>query len=278
MTVLVGGQEPQQRFHLHKDLLCNVSEFFSAALTGNFKEAEDGKITLPEQNPETFKYFVHWLYTGSLKGFYYPRTIEPTIWDLSTAVDKELERLNLSMPDELPHDNLHRLAMELASYRDAPFTSLIALYILADALQVRHLKDLIISTLVNVYGHQYSDAHEKSGYNLYWTSTRPEGLTRPATGINMAYQMLPTNSHLCQLLVRLFCDSTTDIAYHHAEEPLHPAFLIAVGSEFADRWMADDSTTDWTKTATICEYHEHEGKSCALTAIYLGVGVFSNLD
>ncbi|KAK4697313.1 protein N-terminal amidase, partial [Lecanoromycetidae sp. Uapishka_2] len=61
VTVLVGPDE--QRFDVHKALLCKSSDFFNAALNGNFIEA-NGTVKLPEQNPGVFKYFVHWLYTG----------------------------------------------------------------------------------------------------------------------------------------------------------------------------------------------------------------------
>ncbi|KAH7355593.1 hypothetical protein BKA66DRAFT_575230 [Pyrenochaeta sp. MPI-SDFR-AT-0127] len=63
-TVLVGPQK--DRFHIHKDLLTHYSPFFRAALSGNFKEAEEHTVTLPEECPKTFEYFVHWLYNQRL--------------------------------------------------------------------------------------------------------------------------------------------------------------------------------------------------------------------
>lgn len=38
---------------------------------------------------------------------------------------------------DLPTENEHRQAWELATYQDVPFQHLIALYVLADALQVK---------------------------------------------------------------------------------------------------------------------------------------------
>lgn len=83
VVVLVGPES--QRFDLHKGLICARSDFFRAALNGHFKEAE-GKIELPEQDPETFKYFVNWLYTDRLRGFYYSDTVQPTLGELEAAV------------------------------------------------------------------------------------------------------------------------------------------------------------------------------------------------
>ena len=145
VTVLVGQEPENQRFNIHKNLVCSVSDFFSAALTGNFKEA-DGTITLSEQDPETFKYFIHWLYTGDLRGFYYPKTVKATIWELSNADDEELKRSELSNMCDFPTENEHRQAWELATYQDA-------LYVPADTLQVKGLKDPIISTLIYIYGY-----------------------------------------------------------------------------------------------------------------------------
>ncbi|KAF3007879.1 hypothetical protein E8E13_010949 [Curvularia kusanoi] len=63
-TVLVG--EERKRFIVHKDLLTYHSEFFRSALSGNFKEAAEQTVPLPEDDPDTFEFFVHWLYHKDL--------------------------------------------------------------------------------------------------------------------------------------------------------------------------------------------------------------------
>ncbi|KAJ4334039.1 hypothetical protein N0V95_009273 [Ascochyta clinopodiicola] len=63
-TVLVGPDK--KPFVIHQDLLTYHSQFFKAALTGNFKEAGDKTVTLEEDDPLIFEFFVHWLYH---KGF-----------------------------------------------------------------------------------------------------------------------------------------------------------------------------------------------------------------
>lgn len=52
-------------FTVHKNLLCGRSDYFKAALTGTFMEAREGKITLDDEDPETFRRFWSWLYTGN---------------------------------------------------------------------------------------------------------------------------------------------------------------------------------------------------------------------
>lgn len=59
--VKVGPEEVS--FGIHKGLLSYVSSYFKAALNGNFKEATDGVIKLPDEDPAVFKRFNGWLYT-----------------------------------------------------------------------------------------------------------------------------------------------------------------------------------------------------------------------
>lgn len=63
-AVLVGVDK--ERFVVHRDLLMYDAEFFRAAFTGNFKEAEDRSVTLPEDEPLTFEVFVHWMHNKAM--------------------------------------------------------------------------------------------------------------------------------------------------------------------------------------------------------------------
>jgi hypothetical protein len=146
----VGPEE--YRFDVHKALLCESSNFFQAALNGNFKERE-GKVRLPDQETRTFKFFVHWLYTGKLRGYHYPKTIKPTLEELKDEVFEELANMDLNTVQSLSLDNAKGRAFNLANYRDAPFSDLIALYALADTLQVHDVKDQIVTLLVEVYAY-----------------------------------------------------------------------------------------------------------------------------
>lgn len=55
------------KFGVHKGILIRRSAFFRAALTGTFKEATEGTVTLQEDSPKVFEVFVSWLYTGKLE-------------------------------------------------------------------------------------------------------------------------------------------------------------------------------------------------------------------
>ena len=232
--------------------------------SGNFKEAE-GTITLPEQSSATFKHFVHWLYTDNLSGFFHPNTVKPTIFELEEALSNESKEFRFARICDVPRGNMHRLAYELVMFRDLPFASLVALYVFADALQVQNLKDCITSALIDVYGFSSGLDSGRFGFNSYWTDSRPAQITGRIAAINMAFRALPRNCNLCKLLVQLYCDSGDGIECY--EEPLDSEFLMAIADEYSNRWIEDLPTSDWTQPGRICQFHEHEGKSCALAKI-----------
>jgi hypothetical protein len=50
-----------ETFPIHRDILCK-SEYFRRALDGEFKEAGDQAIDLPEEDPDIFSFVVAYLY------------------------------------------------------------------------------------------------------------------------------------------------------------------------------------------------------------------------
>ena len=52
--------------YLHQSLLCEVSEFFKKCLEQCFAESASQKVSLPEDSPESFAWFVKWAYSGDL--------------------------------------------------------------------------------------------------------------------------------------------------------------------------------------------------------------------
>ena len=62
-------------FSVHLSLLLKASKFVEAAFRvdqdgdGVFKEANEKKMELPDETPETFRYFTHWLYSGTCPPF-----------------------------------------------------------------------------------------------------------------------------------------------------------------------------------------------------------------
>ncbi|KAG9531086.1 hypothetical protein KCU93_g2178, partial [Aureobasidium melanogenum] len=64
VTVEVGPEK--KAFIIHKDLLFFYSDYFRTAFKGSFKEASEGKLSLPEESAKIFYIFNSFIYTGQL--------------------------------------------------------------------------------------------------------------------------------------------------------------------------------------------------------------------
>ncbi|TVY89016.1 hypothetical protein LAWI1_G007186 [Lachnellula willkommii] len=67
VTIHVGPE--RKAFAIHKNLICNRSDFFSKAFNGPFKEGIDGTMHLPEDDAQAFSALVVWMYSGQLPPF-----------------------------------------------------------------------------------------------------------------------------------------------------------------------------------------------------------------
>ncbi|KAH7084946.1 hypothetical protein BKA63DRAFT_6393 [Paraphoma chrysanthemicola] len=61
--VIVAVGKEGTPYHVHKALLIHHSDYFRKALSGPWKEAREGLVTLEDVEPSTFTIFCHWLYT-----------------------------------------------------------------------------------------------------------------------------------------------------------------------------------------------------------------------
>jgi len=258
ITITVGAEKAV--FSVHKELLCDRSEFFRAACNGQFKEAE-GVVNLPEQDPTTFKHFIYWLYTEKLRGHFYPESIDPSIQDLKRELKSTLgpEALN---DRHLKRKNPDSEALDHANYQDLPFVALVSLYILADSLLVRGLRDQIIPLLIEVYGYSYFVSRPKGVVLRFWrrldSPRRPAGLPSPAVGINLAWERTSKDSQLRQVLLKLFCDNVDHKI--SSEEPYNAEFLLEAVRVVLYRWVENAGTTDWATKGAICDHHIHDVK------------------
>lgn len=66
MTVQIGDGDAQESFPVHKDLLTACSPYFKAAFDGQFREATDKTIPIPDVTPTQFRLFLDWLYFRKL--------------------------------------------------------------------------------------------------------------------------------------------------------------------------------------------------------------------
>ncbi len=65
VKLIVGPENDQKEFVIHKDLLCATSEFFQRAFSGRFTEGQTQEMRLPEDDPQVFSFFCDWLYEGA---------------------------------------------------------------------------------------------------------------------------------------------------------------------------------------------------------------------
>lgn len=62
-----ANDHPVRSWWLPKALVCHHSPLFRAALTGNFKEVHDNRITFPEDDPYVFEMYIQWMYAGDYR-------------------------------------------------------------------------------------------------------------------------------------------------------------------------------------------------------------------
>ncbi|KAG9666959.1 hypothetical protein KCU95_g18048, partial [Aureobasidium melanogenum] len=65
VTIEVGPEN--KAFIIHEDLLFFYSDYFRTAFKGSFREANEGKLSLPEESTKTFYIFNSFIYTGQLR-------------------------------------------------------------------------------------------------------------------------------------------------------------------------------------------------------------------
>ncbi|THZ08701.1 hypothetical protein D6C91_10073 [Aureobasidium pullulans] len=65
VVVEVGPEK--QAFSIHKDLLCFYSDYFRGAFDSSFKEAAEGKSSLPTEDPAILDIFNGFIYTRQLR-------------------------------------------------------------------------------------------------------------------------------------------------------------------------------------------------------------------
>lgn len=142
VNIYVGDE--RKKFHLHRDLLCERSEFFKASFEGHFKEAEAQELTLPEDSIESFERLVGWLYGAPLMSMpLVPSQDEFSAYvDLfilakklclehlqNETMDQILRYYRLELPEVTPHtthlicentsagDPLRRLSIQCAAWK-----------------------------------------------------------------------------------------------------------------------------------------------------------------
>lgn len=74
-TVSLSVGRDSIRFHANENLLCQLP-FFRAALKGEFKEAQEKSIKMPEDSPTAIPALIEYLYTGKYTYSYDPKATQ----------------------------------------------------------------------------------------------------------------------------------------------------------------------------------------------------------
>ncbi|KAK4497153.1 hypothetical protein PRZ48_011603 [Zasmidium cellare] len=207
-TVVVGKPNdrarPQTQYIIHKELLTAASPFFAAALNGTFAEGLDQTVRLPEEKPESFEWFIQWLYTGTL-------TTQPTNTDPLAQRGHAPYRIP-ALPSNHPHHTAHPTLQDIALDGDLRNTAgspkyflLLDLYALSDRLLTTPLSNHILTTIARLSESTNSVPTPSDTWILYDT--------------------IPSTSPLRTLILDLFAYKKTDKLLETHKDDWHPRFL-----------------------------------------------------
>lgn len=203
-TVVVGEaankSRPQTQYLVHKELLTAASPFFAAALNSTFAEGLDQIVRLPEEKPESFEWFLQWLYTGTL-------TIQPSA--PSQVFHSRSNTLNYHTSHPTPTHSSQidqHLDGDLRNSAGSPkYFLLLDLYALSDRLLTTPLSNHILTTLARLSETTNSVPTPSDTWILYDT--------------------LPPSSPLQHLILDLFAYKKTDKLLETHKDDWHPRFL-----------------------------------------------------
>lgn len=188
------------------------------------------KITLPDQDASAFQYFIHWLYTQRLVGYHNNGLSSATLTEIQFArisADEVWEREDTA--ENLKNAHRARKGEGETLILCYPLEQLVALYILAEELQVHGLKDSIIETIVGTYA---TNANVSSAYwTLDWGPTDEAG---PVAAVNLAYEKLQGTSIIKRVLVLLYVN-TVRIDCKEVRTLFNSEFLCDVLAELRGR-------------------------------------------
>ena len=85
---VVEEQDASRIFTLHKNLICQYSDYFREAFSASFEEGNDGHINLPDDWPESFEVVYGWLYSRRVEAadFYTNGLISPALFWVSVYI------------------------------------------------------------------------------------------------------------------------------------------------------------------------------------------------
>ncbi|THX20464.1 hypothetical protein D6D17_00645 [Aureobasidium pullulans] len=266
VTVRVGPDK--QEFCIHKGVLCSNSNYFTKAISGQFKEAKTNIVELDDVQVLLFKVFVAWLYTGKLNY----ESSNPSV----TAQD-EFGKLNTMLEDQFPVDREDDPENDIEDEKDNAddlskfdaedpttwtHTILCALFVLADRLDTPRLKVLVLDAIAG--------------------RERCMDILPSDTAILYSYASTTKSSPLRRLMVHIAAYTSSfgqsSCIWNHLPLEFLTAVLVTLGRRLPEKQckscfdgaiyangMSDRVIDDVNKTEDnppfrrdLCFYHEHK--------------------
>lgn len=146
MTVLAGANKIS--FTLHRKILRENSDFFRKALSGTWKENQEGLVTLPEVDPMSFKVYASWIYSHKLHLQFLEYGSDPSklLSGHEISPVELLARQELSQPAETISDKTYQDATSMV-YFDRQFR----LWCHGDFLGDHQVQNAVADALVDCF-------------------------------------------------------------------------------------------------------------------------------
>lgn len=126
----VGKDDKEQVFLVDKDIICTRSGFFAKALKGGWKEADEGLVRLPEDDPQIFKLYLNLVYFGS---------IPAKARDVKEISDEDMELFKLYILSERLQDTHSQNTIIEAVHASLHETRFNDLYYLPSIPNIEHI-------------------------------------------------------------------------------------------------------------------------------------------
>lgn len=184
-TILIGTDPVQEKFVVHQALLCSKSQYFTKALTGSFEESKTGIVRFEDVSPVLFRIVVNWLYDGK---------IVYTVSDDGSSINHDFA--DLTAVTEICDEGLN--ADDPLTW---PYQVILKLYVLADRLDIRELRNSIIDTLTAAY-RRPKNGPSVEDYKFIDSNTTSESPLRRLTVDFLAYKgkRVPEDSEIWRAL------------------------------------------------------------------------------
>ena len=234
MTAIVGAEK--RKFLLHKNLLADRCDFFSAAFGGQFAESEQKSIQLPDIDPAEFELFVDWLYRGTLEPIR-PNGMDASVFGNTCKTEAD-EKIRFKIEEGLEREEwpYHRL------------------YYMAERWCLDELKNLAMDQIRSFH----YESEILLGFEFFqpaYENTR-EGSPMRKYITTYAMHLIFEEENSSDEIVKEFFSSLSFQTEDSARDLLRDVF-IGLRQRFNSPEDPDDA-------AERCKYHDHaDGKRCS---------------